>query len=155
MCGKMAAGKSTLAKRLAEERDAALFIEDELLSALFPTEIADLNGYILYSGRLKAALTTPICNLLARGVPVVLDFPGNTKQQREWFRRLIAASGAPHELHYVDVADETCKQQLRKRNATRETDAALQTEETFDLLLPYFTAPEADEGFTVIHHRRP
>ena len=35
-CGKMAAGKSTLAKQLAEREDAVLLVQDELLDTLFP-----------------------------------------------------------------------------------------------------------------------
>ncbi|WP_145974153.1 AAA family ATPase, partial [Thalassobacter stenotrophicus] len=34
-CGKMGAGKSTLAKRLAEEKGAVLISEDDLLSKLY------------------------------------------------------------------------------------------------------------------------
>jgi predicted kinase len=42
MCGKMAAGKSTLARDLAERRNAILLVQDELLERLFPGEITDI-----------------------------------------------------------------------------------------------------------------
>ncbi|MCB1148027.1 MAG: AAA family ATPase, partial [Leptospiraceae bacterium] len=38
-CGKMGAGKSTLAKQIAEEINGILFSEDDWLAALYPTEI--------------------------------------------------------------------------------------------------------------------
>lgn len=154
MCGKMASGKSTLARKLATEHNAVLFVEDHLLSQLFPDEITDLNSYIKYAARVKAALGEHICETLKRGLSVVLDFPGNTKRQREWFQGLITASGAPHQLHFVDVTDEVCKRQLRERNAGEDAHLIMQTDETFDLLSGYFVAPESEEGFFVVHHKR-
>jgi hypothetical protein len=41
-CGKMAAGKSTLARELAARDDAVLLVQDEFLAALFPGEIVDV-----------------------------------------------------------------------------------------------------------------
>ena len=39
VCGKMAAGKSTLAKSLASQKDAVLLSEDDLLRHLYPSEL--------------------------------------------------------------------------------------------------------------------
>src|SRR5262245_28839441 len=86
LCGKMAAGKSTLARTLAERERAVLLVQDELLDHLFPGEITDIPGFVRCSSRLKNALAPHICALLSRGIPVVLDFPGNTRAQRAWFR---------------------------------------------------------------------
>ena len=44
-CGKMAAGKSTLAKTLAEKHNAILLVEDEWLSELYPEEITNIPDY--------------------------------------------------------------------------------------------------------------
>ncbi|MFZ2001902.1 MAG: AAA family ATPase [Candidatus Sulfotelmatobacter sp.] len=41
-CGKMAAGKSTLARHLADRENAVLLVQDDFLEALFPGEIADI-----------------------------------------------------------------------------------------------------------------
>jgi shikimate kinase len=42
LCGKMVAGKSTLARDLAKRENAILLVQDELLDALSPGEITDL-----------------------------------------------------------------------------------------------------------------
>ena len=76
-CGKMAAGKSTLARDLAVRENAVLFVQDDFLNALFPGEITDISGFFKYSSRLKNALTPHVCALLSKGISVVLDFPGN------------------------------------------------------------------------------
>jgi serine kinase of HPr protein (carbohydrate metabolism regulator) len=41
MCGKMAAGKSTLARELARREHTVLLVQDEFLEQLFPGEITD------------------------------------------------------------------------------------------------------------------
>ena len=46
LCGKMAAGKSTLARDLAERSGAILLVQDELLESLFPGEITDVADFL-------------------------------------------------------------------------------------------------------------
>ena len=86
LCGKMAAGKSTLARDLAQRENAVLLVQDEFLDRLFPGEITDIPGFVKCSCRLKNALGPHVCALLSKGISVVLDFPGNTKASRAWFR---------------------------------------------------------------------
>jgi predicted kinase len=57
MCGKMAAGKSTLARRLAEAHGAILICVDLWLQQLYPTEIRGFEDYLTHARRLKATLT--------------------------------------------------------------------------------------------------
>jgi len=154
MCGKMAAGKSTFAKKLAANKGAVLLVEDVLLTELYPGEITDLTGYVKYSGRLKTALTATICDLLRRDISVVLDFPANTANQRAWFRQLLEQSGASDQLHYLDLPDTLCRQQLAVRN-TGKSEAAMAADlATFEALLPYFSPPTAEENFTLVQHAR-
>ena len=108
-CGKMASGKSTLARDLADREDAVLLVQDDLLDALFPGEITDTPGFVKCSSRLKNALTPHVCALLSKGISVVLDFPANTKAQRSWFRELIERTKVDHELHFVDASDACAK----------------------------------------------
>jgi predicted kinase len=151
-CGKMAAGKSTLARQLARRDGAVLLVQDELLEALFPGQIVDIPGYVSHARRLNAALTGHICALLSNGTTVVLDFPGNTRAQRAWFRTLFEAAGAAHELHFIDASDELCKRQLRERSAHRSPGAAFTTDDEFDAITRYFEPPADDERFNVIRH---
>src|SRR5436189_2746546 len=78
LCGKMAAGKSTLARELADRGNAILLVQDELLEGLFPGEITDVPGFLDRSARLRHAIAPHICAVLSKGISVVLDFPGNT-----------------------------------------------------------------------------
>jgi predicted kinase len=154
LCGKMAAGKSTLARDLAQRENAVLLVQDELLDSLFPGEITDIPGFVKYSSRLKDALAPHICSLLSKGISVVLDFPGNTKAQRAWFRRLFESANAEHELHFVDAPDALCKRQLKDRSKDFTPGSAWTTDAEFEAITVYFEPPSEDERFNVVRHER-
>lgn len=149
-CGKMGAGKSTLSARIAQERGAVRLSEDEWLSALFPTDIHNLNDYLHHAARLKPLLGKHIAQLLSLGITVVLDFPANTPKQRAWFKTLYAAQSIPHELYYLVAEDALCLQQLKQRQQEQPERAAFDTEAMFHQVTAYFEPPTEAEGFHVI-----
>jgi len=153
-CGKMAAGKSTLSRQLASREDAVLLVEDEFLEQLFPGQIGDVAAYVTYSSRVRNALGPHIVSLLAMGLSVVLDFPGNTRGQRAWFRRLIDDAGAEHELHFIDASDALCMRQLSDRSKHLPPDSLWTGEAEFRAVTAYFEPPAAEEGFHVVRHER-
>ena len=154
LCGKMAAGKSTLAKQLAERENAVLLVQDDFLAALYPGEILDIPGFVKYSSRLRDALAPHVRALLSQGHSVVLDFPGNTRKQRAWFRELFERAGVAHELHFVEASDERCKRQLRERSASLPPGTPWTTDAEFDAITAYFEPPSDDERFNVLRHAR-
>lgn len=153
-CGKMAAGKSTLARNLARQENALLLVQDEFLDTLFPGEITDIPEFVKYSSRVRDALSPHIYFVLSRGVSVVLDFPGNTKTQRSWFRNLFERAEVPHELHFIDAPDDLCKRQLKNRSKDLPPGTSWTTDAEFEAITAYFQAPSNDEGFNVIRHER-
>ncbi len=150
----MAAGKSTYAGGLARAKNAVLLIQDEFLDALYPGEIRSIQDFVKYSARVRDALSPHIRDLLSRGVSVVLDFPGNTRAQREWFRELFKGANVEHELHFIDAPDDLCKRQLRQRSEALPVGSAWTTDAEFDAITTYFQAPAEDEKFNVIRHER-
>ena len=153
-CGKMGAGKSTLSRELASRDGTVLLVEDHFLERLFPHEITDIAAYVTYSSRIRDALGPHISSLLRMGVSVVLDFPGNTRAQRTWFRRLIESAGAEHELHFVDTPDAVCIRQLKERSKDLPAGTRWTTEAEFHAVTAYFEPPAVDEGFNVVRHER-
>ena len=147
-CGKMAAGKSTLARDLAAETGGFLVREDELTDLLWPGELTSLEIYVDLSARLRRAFWPVITRLLVSGCDVILDFPANTRGQRKVLMELVTGSGAAHVLHYLEASDRTCKARLALRNDASEHEYS-PTEEHFYLFTAYFTAPSEEEGFTV------
>ena len=152
-CGKMAAGKSTLAKELAARQRAVVLNQDELLERLFPGEVIDVPSYLKCSSRLNSAIGPHVVALLTLGTSVVLDFPGNTRSQRTWFRELFEQAGVEHELHFIDAPDALCKRQLKERSKHLPAGTPWTSEEEFDLIMAHFLPPADDERFNVIHHR--
>ena len=151
LCRKIAAGKSTLARRLAARPVTLLISEDHWTSNLFADDLRTIDDYGRYSVRLCAAMDPHIVDTLRQGLSIVLDFPANTVRNRGWMRSLIDDSDAVNELHLLDVPDMICKQRLRERNAGGKHPFQV-TEAEDDLFTSYFVPPEPSEGFNVILH---
>ena len=149
LCGKMASGKSTLSKKLRDEHNAILISEDTWLEKLYGEEIKVFEDYLKYSKRLKSILFTHIQELLLSDTSVVLDFPANTPTQRAWFRNIFESAKVEHTLHYLDVSDEICKLQLKKRSRDLPEGSKFTTEAEFDMITQYFKAPMDDEKFVI------
>lgn len=153
-CGKMASGKSTLAREIAEKHSLVLISEDALLASLYPGQIVDVNTYAQYSGKVKSAMRTMLVDLLRTGTSIVLDFPANTIDQRKWIKDIVEQAEAHSEFHYLNCSDDLCKAQLKKRAVNEPERHATDTVEMFDVISKYFEPPTADEGFEILHHER-
>lgn len=148
VCGKIAAGKSTLMRALAREASTVLISEDKMLATLFPGEIQSLADYVRCTTKLRGALQGLIRDVLAAGSSVVLDFPANTIATRSWMKTLLADIPVAHCLHYLDVSDEECKRRLRRRNEEGVHQFST-SEAEFDLITQFFVPPAEAEGFNV------
>lgn len=148
-CGKIAAGKSTLCARLAAVPDTILVSEDEWTKTLFGDEMRDVADYVRVSARLRSAMGPHVTRLLEAGVDVVLDFPGNTRATRAFWKAVAEAAGARLVLHWLDVPDDVCRERLHRRNAEGEHDFAGVTDEQFDLITSRFEPPDAAEGLEI------
>ena len=151
ICGKIAAGKSTLADTLAAHPGTIRISEDVWLASLYRDEQKTLEDYVRNARRLREVMGDHVVALLKTGVSVVLDFPANTPASRQWMRSLFERAGADHRLHFLDVPDDVCKARLRARNAAG-THAFNTSDAEFDLFASYFVPPSADEGFEVTFH---
>jgi predicted kinase len=152
LCGKIAAGKSSLARRLAERPATLLISEDHWTSTLFAGDLKTIEDYGRLSARLRAAMAPHVVDILRQGLSVVLDFPANTIRQRAWMQSLIAEAKVAHELHHLDIPDAICKQRLRQRNAGGEHQFQVSDAE-YEQFTAHFVPPGAEEGFNVIVHK--
>lgn len=152
LCGKIAAGKSSLAARLGAAPLTVIVSEDKWTAPLFGAEMATVEDYVRCSAKLRAAMAPHLVDLLKAGVSVVLDFPANTLANRAWMKGIAEAAGAPHRLHFLDVPDEICRARMHARNAAGEHEFA-PTDAHFDLITSYFAPPTAEEGLEIVVHR--
>ncbi|WP_394781618.1 AAA family ATPase [Undibacterium sp.] len=149
VCGKIAAGKSTLTAQLALAPKTLLISEDKWLAALYPGELVSLADYVRCTSRLRNVMQSHIESMLLAGVSVVLDFPANTSATRDWMKAIFMNANAAHVLHYLDVSDAECKARLRRRNE----DGVHQfntSDAEFDQFTKYFVPPSEDEGFNIV-----
>jgi predicted kinase len=151
LCGKVAAGKSTLAARLAEAPATIVIAQDPWMAALYPEELRSIGDYARLVPRLRAAMGPHVADLLRAGLSVVLDWPANTRASRAWMRGLFKTAGAAHRLHVFDVPDEVCLARLAARNAGGLHEYQV-SEAEFAELARYFEQPAPDEGFEVVVH---
>jgi predicted kinase len=151
LCGKIAAGKSTLARQLASKPGTLLIEMDHWMSTLFPVGNRTIDDFARLSTRLREAMGPHVVDILRQGISVVLDFPANTVKWRSWMRSLINEAHVAHELHVLDVSDSICKARLRQRNISGDHSYHVD-EPTYDLFMNYFAPPTSDEGFNVIVH---
>jgi len=152
LCGKIASGKSTLSTKLGAAFRTVIINEDSWLAALYANEMQSVADYVQYSARLRNALTPHLVSLLKAGISVVLDFPANTRTNREWMMSIIKESGAANRLHFLNVPDEVCKSRLRARNA-EDTHHFAASDKQFEIITSYFSEPSVDEGFDIIEYR--
>jgi predicted kinase len=154
LCGKMAAGKTTLARHLSSEYHAVLVCEDIWLQRLYPEEITDFDSYLKYSARLKSVVGPHVEALLKHGVSVVLDYPANTLRARAWVRETFEAAQANHVLHFVDTPNDRCLEQLERRNQEKPVGSVEMSAEQFEAITVLFVAPQEHEGFKVRVYRK-
>jgi len=148
-CGKMGSGKSTMSIDIARKRNAVLLSEDEWLESIYPNKVRSLNSYIEYSNKLKPQIKRLVQSILSTGTDVVMDFPGNTITQRNWFREIFSEIEAPHNLVYIDLENEDCIKQIMKRRIQQPERAATDTKEVFHKVTKFFQEPKPTEVFNV------
>jgi len=155
ICGKAASGKTTLARKLAVEHGAVLFIEDEWVTMLeIERSIFDVIEYARHTQRLRAVLAPLAVQILKLDTPIVFDFAGNTVKSRDWVRSIFEAAEADHLLHVISATDEGCKARLRQRNELKPEGLYYGevSEAVFDEVTRYFVPPSEQEGFRVVSY---
>jgi predicted kinase len=149
LCGKIAAGKSTLAVRLAQAERTLVISEDRWIERLYGPELKTLADYFERCERLRATLAPHVVGLLRVGVSVVLDFHANTVGSRRWMRAMFEEAEASHQIHFLDVPDEVCRSRMHARKAAGGDGVS---DAEFDHVTSFFVPPDPGEGFNVIRY---
>jgi predicted kinase len=149
MCGKIAAGKSTLSAKLGQVEKTLVISEDRWISQLYGPELLTLADFFVCCDRLRATLAPHIVEILRAGVSVALDFHANTVVSRQWMRTLFEEAQASHQLHFLDVPDEICRARMHARKAAGGDGVS---DAEFDHVTSFFVPPAPSEGFSVIRY---
>lgn len=147
--GCTGAGKTTYARKLADELGALRFSIDEWMVPLFgpdqPTPIR-FEWMMERVNRCEAMIFTLVQQAATRGVPAVLDLGFTKYEHREKFRSLCAEAGLRCAVHFVDVPREERWQRVQGRNSEQGETYAMQVDRSmFDFMETMWEPPLPDE----------
>ncbi|WP_328845209.1 AAA family ATPase [Streptomyces sp. NBC_00258] len=140
LCGLPGSGKTTLAKRLADETPAVRLCPDEWMADLgvdfFDEQARD---------RLERRFARHAQELLKLGQSVILEFGFWARSERDEKRLGARALGVPVELHYLTAPIDELHRRLDVRNGEGERGTVPITREMLEEYAALFEAPTSDE----------
>lgn len=147
--GPIGAGKSFIAKQIAQ-RDRALYLaSDKWFQVLYlpdmpnPTDMSWVTPRIERCEHLIWMITE---QAISSDIPIVLDVGMATERSREKFHDLCERSGCQHQFVFVDAPLAVRSQRVRDRNKqTPATGDLYVTEEVFAFTNALFRSPTAAE----------
>lgn len=139
-CGLPGSGKTTLARRLAEDRGAVRLTKDDWIFAIGSSPFDEPTRR-----RVEGELGRLAREILRLGVSVVLDFGLWSKVERDELRGEARELGVGVELHFLDVAPAELRRRLDARNSAPPWDRHPIRHEDLDEWIATFQAPDASE----------
>lgn len=133
-------GKTTLARRLAEEHRALRLTPDEWMAPLFGESDAGGKRDILEGRFIWAAH-----QVLSGGASVVLDFGCWSAEERFAIRAITELTGADFVLHYLELSERERRARSERRWLETPSLTFEMTEDDHDHFLAHFQAPTARE----------
>ncbi len=136
--GSTGAGKTTYARRLADELGGVRFSIDEWMMTLFwadsPQPI-EFQWTIERVRRCEAQIMAAARQIIARGVPAILDLGFTTKEHRDTFRAFAAEVDLSVAVHFIDVPADERWFRVNRRNKERGETYAMQVDrQMFDFM---------------------
>jgi predicted kinase len=114
LCGLPGSGKTTLARKLEEERRAVRLTPDEWLRLLFGGDRARADAHRTSIEGLQWEVAV---RALGEGADVILDWGFWSRAERDDFRARARSLGALAEVRFLDATDEDLFSRLGERAA--------------------------------------
>ena len=147
--GCTGAGKTTYARRLADEIGGLRFSIDEWMMALFwpdsPQPI-EFKWTMERVDRCEAQIFAMARQAAVCGVPCVLDLGFTKKQHRDKWHGLADGAGLTAAIHFVDVPADERWYRVNRRNKERGETYAMQVDkQMFDFMEGMWEPPKEAE----------
>ena len=144
MVGLPCSGKTTLAKKLEQERSALRLTPDEWQVALFGQDAEEPEHDARHS-LIEAMLWNVASRALELGTNVILDFGFWAREEREDYRLRAKRLGASSEVHFLDVSEDELLKRLAVRNSQLSQESFHISEESMIPWIEFFQSPTLEE----------
>lgn len=155
LCGKIASGKSYYAAKLLKQSPSVLLSMDELFEICELDFFNDLHSN-LYP-KLQQFLYKKAAEIAQGGLTVILDSGFWTRQERQSVTKVFSNLGSNIQWHYIDVDDDTWRQNIEERNQAAQAEGYVQfliDEERMAEIIREFEVPAPDEIDVWVHNQR-
>ncbi|MDE6852586.1 MAG: ATP-binding protein [Lachnospiraceae bacterium] len=121
ICGKICSGKTYYARKLLENTMAVTLSCDDFTKSVFDNELGDRHDAVM--AKVRTYFLGKAMEIYHCGTNVILDWGFWTKAERTEITRLLNRSNVLFEWHYIDVSEETLRQNRKTRNQSLEHSA--------------------------------
>lgn len=139
ICGLPGSGKSTFAKRLAQETGALVMSPDEWMSEL-GADIYDEE----FRNKVERLQWMVAQDILKGGASVILENGFWSKQERDAYRSSAKSLGVGFAIHYLHADRDTLIARIRERNKTRAESERVSPDD-LDSWIAVFEPPTIEE----------
>ena len=144
MVGLPFLGKTTLARKLEQERSALRLTPDEWQVRLFGQDAKEPEHDTRHS-LIEAMLWKIASRALELGTNVILDFGFWAREEREDYRLRAKQLGASSEVHFLDVSEDELLRRLEERNSQPSQGSFYISVEMMKPWIAFFQRPTPDE----------
>src|SRR5512138_3178930 len=144
MVGLPFSGKTTLARKLEQERSALRLTTDEWHVRLFGQDAQESEHDTRHS-LIEAMLWKIASRALELGTNVILDFGFWAREEREDYRLRAKQLGAGSEVHFLDVSADELLRRLAVRNSQPSQVSFHISEASMKPWIKFFQRPTPEE----------
>lgn len=144
--GFVGSGKTTFAKKLAQETGAVRFTPDEWMIHFYGTN-PKVDDFENYHDRVKDMIWQMTREFVARDQSVILDYGFWTRQSRDEYRNKVKELSAEVILYALPSDFQVCKNRALKRTVEMPAGALVIDENALNLFWQKFEAIQDDEDF--------
>lgn len=145
LCGLSGSGKTTTAKKIAEEHNAVRFTLDERMIHKYTHSIYD-EAYGILAKQEKELIWQEAQSILQKGQDVILDWSLWSQQARQEWTQKILQAGYTYHLYYLATPLDTIKQRLTSRNQQNLPGTHSIPFTEVERFTAFFEPPNASEG---------